>query len=393
MDVPTSPSPFSLDSTEGVGGIVNFTEGVGEGVTYSSLLPGATSPLTPLPPEVVQARVVRAVYLWVLVGVGVPANAACILTLLSMAQPPYYVALLALADTGALGVKLLFHQLVTHGALTPASCLLLPLPTLFGCYANWVLILISLERFVAVCLPFKKQRLFSRRRIVVSVVGLTVALLTVFAPAFFFYHDAHRSGKKCVVRGSMQVFKDGVWDAGLLASLYFFLPFFLVAILTAFIIRRLQTIRQRRQRVQSGGRSGRESSPEHAVSVMLVSASLLFLLLVLPACLYHLVLQRRFNMHVLKERAAAYLFYQIITVLSDTTHAVNFFVYFLSAAKFRAAFADTVRFCCCYCCPWAGVGCWRQPDLGHSGAKSGVPLTASGGKEPAGDTQHCDTVL
>ncbi|KAL8583213.1 hypothetical protein ACOMHN_053725 [Nucella lapillus] len=364
--------------------VLNSTEGLG-GTLNSSLLLGATSPPTPLPLEVVHAKLLRAVYLWVLVGVGVPANAACILTLLSMAQPPYYVALLALADTVALAFKLLFHQLVTHGALTPASCLLLPFPTLFGCYANWVLVLISLERFVAVCLPFKKQQLFSRRRIVLSVVGLTVGLVIVFFPAFFFYHDSEKSGKKCVVRESVRGYKEGVWDAGLLASLYFFLPFFLVAISTAFIIRRLQTIRQRRQRVQSGGRSGRESSPEHAVSVMLISASLLFLLLVLPACLYHLVLQRRFNMRVLKERAAAYLFYQIITVLSDTTHAVNFFVYFLSAAKFRAAFADVLR---CFC-PW----CRRRPGVSYSGSKS-VPLTAASGvKDHGRDTENCDTVL
>ncbi|XP_076436548.1 uncharacterized protein LOC143276046 [Babylonia areolata] len=399
MEVPAL-STIQINSTELVGG----GWGYGMNSSSSSFLPDppTNSPHPPeLPAEVVHGRRLRAVYLWVLVGVGVPANTACVFTVLLMATPPYYVALLALADTLALATKLLFHQVITHRALTHVSCVFFHASAFFGCYANWVLILISLERFVAVCFPFKKQQLFTKKRIVVSVVGLTVSLLVIFTPVFFFYEDVKRSRKDCVVRESMRGYKEGVWGAGLFSALYFFVPFVLVSVLTAVIIRRLQVIRQRRMRSRTSSASGSgargtgaggHSGPEHAVSVMLVSASLIFLVLVLPACLYHVALKHRFDMRDLQDKARAFLFYQVVTVLADTSHAVNFFVYFLSAAKFRAAFVDMLQRCCP--CWWARCK-GRKPAAvsSHSNNSKSLPLTATVEREQVKDTEQCDTML
>ncbi|XP_076461986.1 sex peptide receptor-related protein 2-like [Babylonia areolata] len=302
-----------------------------------------------LPEEVVHGRAIRNVYIWVLVGVGLPGNLACVLTVLSMpvTTATFYVALLAAADSLALLLKLLFHQLVSHAKMTAAACVFYFTPTFFSCYANWVLALICFERFVTVCFPLKKDAYFTKRRVGVSVAILTAALAVCFGPTPFFYTDVMWNGKRCVQNVGMLKFKEEFFDV-FLASLYFFAPFFLIAVLTTLIIIGLYRNRQARQRiggvvVTEGGATSEERNVELSISVMLLCAGLVFLLLLLPACLYHLALEKLFDASIMEERAQVFLFYQVITMLADTNHAVNFIIYFLSAPRFRKRFVELAR--------------------------------------------------
>ncbi|XP_076461395.1 uncharacterized protein LOC143293912 [Babylonia areolata] len=303
-----------------------------------------------LPEEVVLGRAIRDVYIWVLVGVGLPGNLACVLTVLSMpvTTATFYVALLAAADSLALLLKLLFHQLVSHSKMTAAACVFYFTPAFFSCYANWVLALICFERFFAVCFPLKKQVYFTKRRVRISVVVLTIALAACFGPTPFFKTEPQPHRKSCVEDPTMLEFREEFYDA-FFASLYFFVPFLLIAVFTTLIIVGLYRHRRARQRMSggtmSGGCGGGESNAELSISVMLLCAGLVFLLLLLPACLYHLALEKLFDASIMEERAQVFLFYQVITVLADTNHAVNFIIYFLSAAKFRKRFVQLLRSC------------------------------------------------
>ena len=81
---------------------------------------------------------------------------------------------------------------------------------------------------------------------------------------------------------------------------------------------------------------------------MLVGAALVFLALTLPTCLYHLFLYKLYDPRVLKESAQRYLFEQVVYFLADANHAVNFFIYFVTAAKFRRCFVHLLqRLPCC----------------------------------------------
>ncbi|KAL8570350.1 hypothetical protein ACOMHN_035768 [Nucella lapillus] len=313
-------------------------------------------PRTPLslPEEVALGRAIRNVYIWVLVGVGVPGNLACLVTVLSMhvTTATFYVALLAVVDSAALLVKLVFHQLVTHRKLTTAACTLFYIPSFLSCHANWVLVLICFERFFAVCFPLKKQVYFTKRRVYISVIVLTVAMVVCFAPTPFFNTSPNHKRLSCLGRKSMEKFKV-IFYVSFMSSLYFFLPFMLIAVFTTLIIIGLQRHRRARQRMgvmttTGGGGGGGDGGVERSISIMLLCAGLVFLLLTLPACIYHLFLKKNIGSMSREQKAKMFLLYQVITLLSDVNHAINFFIYFLSAAKFRKRFMELVNRCLCF---------------------------------------------
>ena len=298
-----------------------------------------------------QVRAVRFYYIWVLAAVGFPGNLACLLTVLSMpvTTATFYVALLAGADSFALLTKLISHQLYTYDALNAVACSLEYLPTLAGAYANWVLVLICFERFFGVCWPLKKHVYFTKKKCYISALVLGLLLLVLFIPTFAFTYEATPDGDACVPREAMSPYKDKFWDAGMTAALYFFAPFILVAIFVGITIAALQVHRRNRQNMRtSGSGSGAgDGNIELAISIMLVCAGLIFLALTLPMCLYHLVFQYQYSPKIFVDRVKDFLFYQIVTIMSETTHALNFLVYFVSATKFRASFRALLMRCPC----------------------------------------------
>ena len=52
----------------------------------------------------------------------------------------------------------------------------------------WVIVLVTLERFVAVLFPFKSKQLFTRRRTYISFVVVCCSLITLNLHHFWTYH-------------------------------------------------------------------------------------------------------------------------------------------------------------------------------------------------------------
>lgn len=317
-------------------------------MTSSVAPPPPSPPSFVIPPDAELGLNLRAVYIWVLVAVGLPGNAACLATALTMrvSTATFYVALLAVADSLALLVKLLFHQLATHGLMNAAACYAIYTANYFSCYANWVLVFICFERFFSVCFPMKKQVHFTKRRVHVSAVVLALALLVVFAPSLAFHDDwkSRGGGGGCTTREYFAPFVYKAWPV-IVTALYFYIPFLLMSLFTALIIVGLWRHRRARQAIQCRGEvsSAGSGRAERAISIMLLSAALVFLLLTLPACLYHLFLKHLYDLSVVKEAARDFLLEQVVTFLADSNHAVNFFIYFASAAKFRRCLMDLAR--------------------------------------------------
>lgn len=309
-----------------------------------------TTPTTIIIPSQAQLAInLRAVYIWVLVAVGLPGNAACLVTVLTMTMTTatFYVALLAVADTLALLVKLTYHQLATHRKTNAAVCYTWYTPHFFSSYANWVLVLICFERFFSVCFPLKKQAYFTKRKARISAVALAVVMVIIFTPSFSFFADW--DGRACTPREHFNRPAQEAW-ATVVSALYFYIPFLLMSLFTTLIIVGMHRHRRARQAIASTGTSnpGNGGGAERSISIMLVGAALVFLALTLPTCLYHLFHYKLYDPSVLRESAQRYLFEQVVYFLADANHAVNFFIYFVTAAKFRRCFVHLLqRLPCC----------------------------------------------
>lgn len=323
------------------------------------------------------ANTVRSVYIWVLVLCGVPGNLAAIATILRMpvTTATFYVALLSSVDVWTLMLKLGFHQMHTYRVYPNRglACRLLNLVLeTSSCYASWLLVLVCFERFISVHFPLKKRVYFTKKRAYISAAVLGGLILIAF------FHYVFVSGYyDCSEPADIDRVHESVW-LWVHACLYFFLPFLGVAALAANIVVSLYRSKHARQTMNVHNRSQDIGGTERAISVMLASAAIVFLILSLPTCVYYLADDETKAAWGITTKAKKYLFFQVTTILADATHAVDFYMYFLSAARFRSKFIE-LYFTSCRGCAWKCEGCFVRsttastPTSGNSNETAVTP--------------------
>ena len=77
---------------------------------------------------------------------------------------------------------------------------------------------------------------------------------------------------------------------------------------------------------------------------MLFTVSVVFVLLTMPNCVFFIVQDDWDYQSSLHDTARYYLVFQLVFLLSDLNHAINFYLYFLSGRKFRRHFKALI--CC-----------------------------------------------
>ena len=320
---------------------------------------------------------IKTTYIWVAWALGFPGNVLCVVTVLSMSgssPATFLVSALAVSDGLTISIKLLVHQLARWKVyLGTVGCKSMFMSLFLTSVGNWILALICGERYVAVCYPLKKIYIVTRRRCQVSVAILTISNFVLFASMFYVMRDSNDSGFKCGTYRKYFTF----WMTGwywINTSISLFLPFTCIVLLTALIVRGLMRSRRERRsifgkttngskrvvneglsysNIDSGG-NGRcpnqrllqeAEAVEKSITVMLILAASIFLVLALPACVYLLVYRQPAQGEVRDPVSEARwaLFEQIQFVFIDFSHAINFFLYFLSAQRFRRQLYHVIR--------------------------------------------------
>ncbi|KAL8594188.1 hypothetical protein ACOMHN_030082 [Nucella lapillus] len=139
------------------------------------------------------------------------------------------------------------------------------------------------------------------------------------------------------------------------ATFYALLPCVLLAIFNTLIIvgiKRAASIQRQLTEVESTSRSKRylnqateKIRQQRQITIMLVVVCVVFVILTLPNCIVFIYKPYWNPEPQTLEEAKYRLVEQIIYLLSDLSHATNFFVYFFSTKKFRDRFLETI--CCC----------------------------------------------
>lgn len=256
----------------------------------------------------------------------------------------FFISILALCDGCALTVKLIGHQLLTHQVyFGHVGCKFLFFPVFLSMLANWILVMICAERFVSVCFPLQKSIIFTKKRSYACALALTLILLTLTAGLYGVMRGADPSGLNCGTMDEYYSFWINGWYwINILVVL--FIPFVSIVILTGLIIHGLFQSRRQRRRVLLNGRDKQENNVrlvaevermERTITLMLILAAVVFLVLSLPSCIYIVAVPRSMDSLT---KARWKLFDKIQYLLIDSTHAVNFFLYFLSLKRFRNQF-------------------------------------------------------
>ena len=292
--------------------------------------------------------VINALYIWIAFTIGFPGNVACmatVLTMTSQSTATLYVALLAAVDALALLLKLIFHQLDFHSvSFYNVGCKVSVITYIVNCYANWMLVLVCFERHLAVCWPLKKAVIFTKKR-AKNVAMILLAIICLFYTQLFFFYISDRTGQYCGFDDKLKHFvKAWHWMASTVFSI---LPFGLIAFFTvriavglrkqghsrkSFLAHSQSKINRRHPEIVNDVQG---IALERSFTIMVTVAAIVFLLFTLPSCIhivsydpwrsYHPVVEQRWR-----------LINQISHMLADFNHAVNFYLYFLTARKFRS---------------------------------------------------------
>lgn len=263
------------------------------------------------------------------------------------------------------------------------------------------------DKFLAVCLPLRVSDLLSRKKAYAVVIAVIIcSLLVASVPAS---RTVKTNDGYCWFRTS----KDKKLVFILDAFFWCFIPFVVISILNAAIF--IALLRARREASQlhettsvsappasrsalraslngristnsylktpnnsSSGKQFRASTANHAstsrtriqsqnlqITIMLITISISFFVLTLPNAIYYLLIFLRVLLehwsvvqcdgneyrNLDKYLRTSAVVYFISNITSDLMHVVNFFLYFISGARFRAEFRRLIfsqicRWCC-----------------------------------------------
>jgi hypothetical protein len=234
------------------------------------------------------------------------------------------------------------------------------------------------DKFLAVCLPLRVSDLLSRRKAYAVVIAVIICSMLVAS--------VHAS--RTVLKNNAYCWLGTAQDEKLVfildAFFWCFIPFIVISILNAAIF--LALLRARREASQlhestvstttmvrsssssqfraSMNNRTRVQSQNLQITIMLITISISFFVLTLPNAIYYLLIILRVfieswkavkcdanvyrNLDIYVKTSA--VMYLISNITSDLMHVVNFFLYFISGARFRTEFRRLIFHQLCHWC-------------------------------------------
>ncbi|XP_064650976.1 thyrotropin-releasing hormone receptor-like [Lineus longissimus] len=266
---------------------------------------------------------------------------------------------LSVCDTAVLYTGLLRHWIRSFGTdvrtLTNASCPVHTFLVYFSLdFSTWILTLVTLERFVAVCYPFKSPTICTAKWTLVSLFCVAVFLFVLNGHILYYYRIKDGKCTPAAVKEYGE-FWSGPWYWMDLFAVAGF-PFTVILTCNTLIIGKVSCakIHKRRSQVHPIGVNS-VKNPQAAkvtsMTIMLLTINISFVVLVFPSCIFFIVTpQKAADTH---QEVQIDLAFSMTNFLMYVNNTINFLLYCVSAPKFRKELTGLFRK-------------QRRPDLDNS---------------------------
>ncbi len=216
---------------------------------------------------------------------------------------------------------------------------------------SWMVVLVTMERTFSVWTPLKAKALCGSRSIKITITTIVLGLAAVNAPLLGAWrvvttlnNNNNQTVYSCSVGTQWEYFFENVWywaDVSLVSLL----PLAMIVTCNTIIIWKLRNLKRMRLKLVANGQDVGNSFLLSTV-VMLVVASLVFLVTTLPSTAYYL-LQKHWlakNSQYIEPIALArlYLIAVICNLLFYVNNSINFLLYCLSGSYFRRTLSRLV---------------------------------------------------
>ncbi|XP_067650870.1 FMRFamide receptor-like [Haliotis asinina] len=264
----------------------------------------------------------------------------------------FYLASLAIADSLVLYIGLLRLWIgeLTGVDIQVQANWLCKLTVILGYVSSdtsvWLIMAVTVERFIVVCYPFKATEMCNvpRARWVIFVLICLMFAINLHFLWTVELIETPVDGKNianCDAVDNHTVLVDEVWP-WVDGIIYSFLPFVTILILNILIIRQVLNARGSRERMRSmterrklegGKKQPGEGSTK--LTVMLLTVSFNFLITTLPMNVSMIVLAFRGDNNDMHETVQFNLAKTVTELLMYVNHSINFFLYCATGQKFR----------------------------------------------------------
>ncbi|OWF56510.1 FMRFamide receptor [Mizuhopecten yessoensis] len=199
--------------------------------------------------------------------------------------------------------------------------------------SSWITVAVTADRYVAVCHPFHVKKYCTKKH---ALCYIGVAFLVIVAlnfPSICFQWDDENAS--CVVPEFTNdyCFK---YSAYIEMVVYVLVPFCLICVFNALIIRGIITSASGRRNITSGNGSSSSSSTNNdstlRTAIMLLTVTTCFICLFLPLVVYTLY-------EIVYDKILNSNFIAAVDICILLNHAINFVLYGLSGQRFREKFA------------------------------------------------------
>ena len=222
----------------------------------------------------------------------------------------------------------------------------------------WLIVAVTVERFIAVMFPLKAPRVCNTRNARITILCIIVLFISVNSHFLWSVQLHHYSFNnitisKCHAKPLSAHLVEEVWP-WVDAAIYSFVPFLIIIILNIYIIKRIVSARQNRNvlrqqsslrhkyRVIKPNRTHEEAS--RRITFMLLVVSFSFLITTLPMNIV-LIVTSFYGTDEFEDDAIfskRKLMSTSTEMLMYLNHSINFFLYCVTGKKFRRQFKELI---------------------------------------------------
>lgn len=215
----------------------------------------------------------------------------------------------------------------------------------------WLTATFTVERYIAVCHPIKGKVLCTESRARKAVIGVVVFCFALTLPTPFEYAVVEENDPATnMTRVSLSYSEFGRNE--LYKKIYYWLtvvlftlvPFCLLAVFNAFLVRSVHISRRQRSKMTQRTDSSRDNQ-ENKITVMLIAVVILFFVCQLPTAVTLLYTSIRSPEEGSEQEKLVFILGNIFNFLMSINAAGNFILYCLLSQKYRRTFLQI--FCPC----------------------------------------------
>jgi len=216
----------------------------------------------------------------------------------------------------------------------------------FATYSNFIVVMWSCERFIAVYFPMNLIQWCTMFRVKSGLIILCFISFVLNIPYMFAY-ETDKFGVNCAYTD----FHTNIWF--LIESIYwiYFPVVFLILINFSLVYKTLQMSRKRIQLAKDSDTAKRRAKEQAGLTRMLIVISAMFVILHIPALLVMIFFTLTPNLSDILEKRGMeayvkFVFWVAMGVhITEYQNSLNFFLYAFSGSKFR----KTLLKICCRC--------------------------------------------